>query len=107
MLAQHIPGVRPIAGRVNGGSHEGAARFAGPGCTGSTLGATRGLLRRHGWVVTIDLFSTTSNSSVPRFASWTDWPNSEAVDAFELLSWNQSRCLCGQEHWETCFLFPP
>ena len=41
------------------------------------------------------------------FASWTDEPESEVVDAFTIPSWNQSVCQCCLSHRETCFIFPP
>ena len=44
---------------------------------------------------------------MPRFASWTDEPDNEVVDAFTFSSWNQSKCVCGRMHRETCFIFPP
>jgi hypothetical protein len=44
---------------------------------------------------------------VNRFASWTDEPNSEVVDAFTMRSRNQSRCPCGKDHRATSFISPP
>ena len=47
------------------------------------------------------------NKFTERYASWTDEPNIEAVDAFGMAFWDQSRCTCGQTHRETPFIFPP
>ena len=65
------------------------------------------LLARNGWSITIDFFAEGSNRMAPRFASWTDEPESEAVDAFTVPSWSQSLCKCGRVHSETGFFFPP
>jgi hypothetical protein len=43
-----------------------------------------------------------SRSSAPVSAR-----SSEVVDAFTVSSWNQSKCVCGRMHRETCFIFPP
>jgi hypothetical protein len=103
----HVPGVQLIAEQIDGGSREGALRLAGPACTRRTRSEISSLLQPHGWVVTFDLFTAQSNVLVERFASWTDEPHSEIVDAFTMRSWNQSTCVCGLEHRETSFIFPP
>ena len=107
ILYLHVPGVQLIAEGVDGGSREGALRLLGPACTAGTREKIRELLAAHGWRITLDLFAAQSNAFVERFASWTDEPNSEQVDAFYLGSWNQSSCACGREHRETVFIFPP
>jgi hypothetical protein len=107
VLCLHVPGVQLIAEGVDGGSREGALRLLGPACTAGTRELILELLAAHGWRVTLDLFAAQSNAFAERFASWTDEPNSEQVDAFNLGSWNQSLCSCGQEHRETVFVFPP
>ena len=61
----------------------------------------------HGWELTLDLFAAASNALTPRYVSWTDEPHSESVDAFDMRSWAQTRCVCGQYHRETLFIFPP
>jgi hypothetical protein len=99
--------VQLIAEGVDGGSREGALRLLGPACAATTKGLILELLATHGWRVTIDLFAAQSNAFVARFASWTDEPNSEQVDAFGLGSWNQSLCPCGQVHRETVIIFRP
>jgi hypothetical protein len=107
MLALHVPGVQLIVEGVDGGSREGAERLRGPACTTWARGRLREFLRAHGWRVTLDLFAAGNNAFVERYVSWTDEPGSEAVDAFDLRSWAQTRCVCGQYHRETLFVFPP
>ena len=65
------------------------------------------MLAQHGWRITIDLFAAACNRFTARYASWTDEPESEAVDAFTVPSWDQSMCSCGRIHRETAFFFPP
>jgi hypothetical protein len=65
------------------------------------------LLRQNNWELSIDLSAANCNKMMERFASWTDKPGSEVVDAFTIPSWNQSVCQCGLSHRETCFIFPP
>ena len=79
----------------------------GPSCSQQGRDKIRQFLAQHGWRVTIDLFAAASNRFTERFASWTDEPESEAVDAFALSSWDQSTCVCGKTHRETAFIFPP
>ena len=104
-MALHVPGVQLIAEGVDGGSREGAERLRGPACTAWARRLLRDFLQEHGWRVTLDLFAAASNAFVERYVSWTDEPGSEAVDAFDLRSWDQSRCVCGQFHRETLFVF--
>ena len=92
---------------VDGASRDRARRIVGPSCTPRTRALIRECLRKHGWNITIDLFAANCNALVPRFASWTDEPDSEIVDAFTASSWNQSKCTCGRMHRETSFVFPP
>jgi hypothetical protein len=99
----HVPGTEMIAAGTDGASREGAKRVLGPACTAEI----RAFLLSHGWEVTIDLFAADCNKFTSRYASWTDEPNIEAVDAFSLASWNQSVCKCGRQHRETAFIFPP
>jgi hypothetical protein len=107
LLYLHVPGTRMIEEGVDGASRAGAQRITGPACSGSTRAAIEEMVRRHGWKVTIDLFAANCNKFSQRFASWTDEPDSEVVDAFTIRSWNQSTCTCGKMHRETCFIFPP
>ena len=106
-LALHVPGVQLIAEGIDGGSREGAERLRGPACTAWARRVLRDFLRSHGWRITLDLFAAGSNAFVERYISWADEPGSEVVDAFDLRSWAQSRCVCGQFHRETLFIFPP
>jgi hypothetical protein len=92
---------------VDGAGRDGARRIIGPSCSSSTREAIRALCVQHGWRITIDLFAANCNKLVERFASWTDEPDSEVVDAFTIRSWNQSACKCGCFHRETVFVFPP
>ena len=106
-LYLHVPGTDMIAEGVDGAGREGARRIVGPSCTEQARTKIRQVLEQHGWAVTIDLFAAASNRFSARFASWTDEPESEAVDAFTLPSWDQSVCVCGRIHRETAFIFPP
>ena len=106
-LYLHIPGTDMIAAGVDGASRDGAKRIVGPACSEEGRAKIRGLLEEHGWIITIDLFAATCNRMATRFASWTDEPESEAVDAFTLPSWDESVCKCGKVHRETAFIFPP
>jgi hypothetical protein len=107
LLYLHVPGTRMIDEGVDGASRDGARRVVGPSCSPRTRQAIAGLLARHGWRISVDLFAANCNKMVARFASWTDEPDSETVDAFTIRSWNSSVCSCGARHRETCFLFPP
>ena len=107
LLYLHVPGTRMIEEGVDGASREGAKRIVGPACTERAKGIIEDLLRRNGWTLTIDLFAANCNKATERFASWTDEPQSEAVDAFAIPSWNQSICKCGNSHRETSLIFPP
>ena len=107
VLCMHVPGTQLIAEGIDGGSREGAMRLAGPACSTETRTQIRSLLAGHGWRITVDLFAAQSNAMAARFVSWTDEPHSEHVDAFSMGSWNQSACVCGREHRETAFIFPP
>ena len=107
LLYLHVPGTRMIEEGVDGAGREGARRITGPACSASTRALVRSLCSAHGWSLTIDLFAANCNKLTDRFASWTDEPDSEVVDAFAIPSWNQSKCKCGREHRETVFVFPP
>ena len=107
LLFVHVPGTRMIEEGVDGAGRGGARRIIGPSCSSSTREAIRALCVQHGWRITIDLFAANCNKLVDRFASWTDEPDSEVVDAFTIRSWNQSACKCGCFHRETVFVFPP
>ena len=101
----HIPGTEMIAARTDGASRDGAKQVIGPALMPAGRDKINSFLHHHGWKVTIDLFAADCNKFCERYASWTDEPNSEAVDAFSIPSWNQS--LCGRVHRETAFIFPP
>jgi hypothetical protein len=103
----HVPGTEMIAAGTDGASRDGAKQVIGPSCTAIGRDKIRDFLHQHGWEATIDLFAADCNKFVARYASWTDEPNSEGIDAFSLASWNQSVCVCGQEHRDTVFIFPP
>ena len=107
LMYLHVPGTRMIEEGVDGASRDGAKRIVGPSCSPSARAKIGEFLQKHNWTVTIDLFAANCNALVPRFASWTDEPDSEVVDAFTVSSWNQSKCVCGRMHRETCFIFPP
>jgi len=103
----HIPGTEMVAAGTDGASREGAKNILGPSCTPAGREKILAFLAVHGWRATIDLFAADCNKFTERYASWTDEPNSEAVDAFAMDSWNQSICPCGRAHRETPFIFPP
>jgi hypothetical protein len=107
LLFLHVPGTRMIEEGVESAGRGGARRIIGPACSPSTREAIRALCAQHGWRITIDLFAANCNRLVERFASWTDEPDSEVVDAFTIRSWNQTKCKCGWSHRETAFVFPP
>jgi hypothetical protein len=94
LLFLHVQGTRMIEEGVDSAGRGGARRITGPGCSPTTRGIIRALCDRQGWRITIDLFAANCNKLVERFASWTDEPNGEVVDAFTIRSWNQSKCVC-------------
>ena len=103
----HIPGMEMVASGTDGASRDGARNVIGPYSTAVGRERISEFLKLHGWKATIDLFAADSNKFTERYVSWTDEPNSEAVDAFSLPSWDQSVCPRGKSHWETAFIFPP
>ena len=103
VLCMRVTGEQLMAEGVEGGSREGAMLLLGPADEGAHLS----FLESHCWNLMIDLFAAWGNALIERIASWTDELHSEQLDAFGLGSWNQSRCPCGKEHGETCYLFPP
>ncbi len=105
----HIPGTEMVAAGTDGASREGAKSILGPSSTPVGRAKILAFLAEHGWSATIDLFAADCNKFTERYrdASWTDEPNSEAVDAFAMDSWNQSICPCWRAHRETPFIFPP
>ena len=107
LLFLHVPGTRMIEEGVDGASREGAKRIIGATCTARARATIKALLKRNNWEISIDLFAANCNKMTGRFASWTDEPGSEVVDAFTIPSWNQSVCQCGSSHRETFFIFPP
>jgi hypothetical protein len=96
-----------VTAGTDGASREGAKNILGPSCTPAGREKILAFLAVHGWRATIDLFAADCNKFTERYASWTDEPNSEAVDALAMDSWNQSICPCGRAHRETPFIFPP
>ncbi len=106
-LYLHVPGTDMIEQGVDGAGRDGARRIVGPACTEQARAKIRSVLAQHGWRITIDLFAAACNRFTARYASWTDEPESEAVDAFTVPSWDQSMCSCGRIHRETAFFFPP
>ncbi len=80
----HIPGTEMIAVGTDGASREGAKHVIGPTLTNVGRNKVRAFLRQHGWRVTIDLFEADCSQFCERYASWTDEPNSKAVDAFSI-----------------------
>ncbi len=103
----HIPGTEMVAAGTDGASCEGAKGILGPSCTPAGREKILAFLAVHGWCATIDLFAADCYKFTERYASWTNEPNSEAVDAFAMDSWNQSICPCGRAHRETPVIFPP
>ena len=104
----HVPGTVLISEGVDGGSREGAERFAGPLVHPWARDQIAKLLAENRWKLTLDLFAAGSNKHCDRYVSWTEEPDSEQVDAFTLRSWAQSRCIgCGDYHRETLLIFPP
>jgi len=108
LVLLHVRGERLIEEGVDDGSRAGAKSVWGPKCS-EALRAYIGRLRdAQGIVLTIDFFASGCNALTPRYASWTQEPGSEAVDAFSMRSWESSMCpTCGCRHMETGFFFPP
>jgi hypothetical protein len=77
----------------------GARCIIGPACSPSTREAIQALCVQQGWKITIDLFAANCNKLVEHFASWTDEPDSDVVDAFTIR--------CERFHREKAFVFPP
>jgi len=104
----HVSGERLIEEGVDDGSRTEARRLRGPKCSDQLRRFIFTQCAAEGYAITIDLFASTCNALVERFASWTKEPRSEAVDAFSLRSWESSLCpSCGARHKEIGFYFPP
>jgi hypothetical protein len=111
LLFLHVSGTRIIEEGVDGASREGARRITGATCTTRARATITELLRQNDWELSIVLLAANCNKMTERFASWTDEPGSEVVDAFTIPPWNQSVYQCCPRHRysirETCFIFSP
>ncbi len=108
LMALHVSGERLIEEGVDDGSRTEAKRLQGPKCSARLREYIFRFCQDEGCEITIDLFASSCNRLVERFASWTKEPQSEAVDAFSMRSWESSTCpACGQRHKELGFIFPP
>ena len=104
----HVSGNRLIEEGVDNGSRAEARRIWGPKCSRVLRDFISDFCKRQQCKIMIDFFASSCNSLVPRFASWSKEPGTEAVDAFSMRSWESSLCLaCGQRHKELSFYFPP
>jgi hypothetical protein len=82
----HIPGTEMVASGINGASRDQARNVISPYSTAVGRERLSAFLELHCWEATIDLFAADSNKFTKRYVSWTDEPNSEAVDALSLPS---------------------
>ena len=104
----HVSGNRLIEEGVDNGSRAEARRIWGPKCSRVLRDFISDFCKRQQCKIMIDFFASSCNSLVPRFASWSKEPGTEAVDAFSMRSWESSLCpACGQRHKELGFYFPP
>ena len=104
----HVSGERLIEEGVDNGSRAEARRIWGPKCSRVLRDFIFDFCKRQQCEITIDFFASSCNALVPRFASWSKEPGTEAVDAFSMRSWESSLCpACGQRHKELGFYFPP
>ena len=108
LMTIHVSGQRLIEEGVDDGSRLEAKRIRGPKTGALLRDFMAEFCRENGVELTIDFFASTGNAITPRFASWTQEPASEAVDAFSMRSWESSVCpSCQRRHKETGFFFPP
>jgi hypothetical protein len=103
----HVSREQLIEEGVDNGSRKHAQALRGPASSAKMRGIVAEFALEVGCPITIDLFASADNALCRRYAAWTDEPQAEAVDAFSMRSWDVGRCLCGAEHREWGFYFPP
>ena len=105
--ALHASGKQLIEEKVDDGSRRHAQALRGPACGVRLREIVMAFAAEVGCPLTIDFFASAENALCRRFAAWTDEPQAEAVDAFTIRNWNIGECVCGKEHREWGFYFPP
>ena len=103
----HASGKQLIEEMVDEGSRRHAQALRGPACGERLRSIVFEFAREVGCPLTIDFFASAENTLCRRYAAWTDDPRAEAVDAFSIRNWDVGRCVCGMEHREWGFYFPP
>ena len=107
IMALHATGQQLIDEGVDDGSRKHAQALRGPACGELLRQTIREFADEIGCQITIDFFAAAENAMCQRFAAWTDEPDAEVVDAFTVRNWNVGLCVCGREHREWGFYFPP
>ena len=108
LLFLHAPGRDLVEEGIDRLSRDVALSLRGPSCNADLRLKIYNMAATLGWVLSIDLFATSSNALTARFFSRFPEPQSEFEDAFGVDNWNQSLCPhCLQLHREVIFAFPP
>ena len=107
IMTLHSSGKQLVEEGVDEGSRKHAQGLRGPACSLKLRAIIREFLKEAGFEPTIDFFASAENAMCQRYAAWTDEPGAELVDAFTSRNWDVGRCLCGSEHREWGFYFPP
>jgi hypothetical protein len=107
LMFLHVSGKQLVEEGIDEGSRRFAAELRGPACGAGLREVVHRFARRAGGAITVDYFASASNAMARRYASWTEDPAAELVDAFTSRSWDQGLCPCGHYHRETGFYFPP
>jgi hypothetical protein len=106
-MALHLSGKQLVEEGVDEGSRKHAQALRGPACSQRLREIVEKFVEGAGFRLTIDFFASAENTMCQRYAAWTDEPGAELVDAFTSRNWDVGRCLCGREHREWGFYFPP
>ena len=107
MRTLHATGQQLIEEKVDEGSRRHAQALRGPACSPRLRRIVSEFAADVGCPLTMDFFASAENSLCKRFAAWTDEPQAEIVDAFTARNWDVGVCVCGKEHREWGFYFPP
>ena len=105
--ALHASGQQLIDEKVDEGSRQHAQALRGPACGDRLRRIVSEFAAEVGCPLTIDFFASADNALCKRYAAWTDEPQAEAIDAFTIRNWNVGQCVCGREHREWGYYFPP
>jgi len=107
LLIGWVPGDRVIDLGADGLSRSEGQDWGGYGLNPSAWKLVCDKADSAGKKLTIDLFASASNAKCQRFHSFHHTQGAESADAFDRLSWAQTKCLCGQTHSEFVYAFPP